>query len=923
MAERAHTSKPGDGRAWLQRKSSLRIGSRDDAFEREADRVADAVASGQRLPSGFSLSRIPVDRVQREEENKPKTDEEKYLEAAKKVGEAFLETETGKKLKERVEQDPLVKGAKETGEAFIGTLPGKIITGAAAVGAVTALAATHKELPMQVPEIPLDRLTPGLKMKITWEGPVDNPSKAMISFSYSEQVKGSDRKPAKTRAELQREENARMAQDQARFRAGLRYAPGTPEAQQQQAEDEMWRRAAFSNVGKLPGMGPVPTFPGLSQSQGGYQPQLPGLGFRPRPISLLDQELGLKPASEVTDEGRKKEEGTAVQRKSSGPAASGAAPAIVGETLSAPGQPLDSGTRQFMEDRLGRSLGEVRIHTDATAARSARAVNALAYTVGRDIVFSSGAYSPHTAPGQRMLAHELAHVVQQGSLGAAGGLIQRQEAQPAPQAAAAPAAAQPAQPAPAAVPPPPRQDYVFIMGQDPRGTGNPFYTMAERFYRTHIPNATFVTNIRNLADLLNHVATNITQPIGNLYIVSHANEDGTLSFGLDSADADNRLSVMELRNALHPSGGGASALTSVTNQIDDQTRIRIKGCDIGRTQAMVELLDEAFGGAGTVTAPTHEQVYGTDPTLEQRARTEFRGQVEASHPMPPEVDTSLRGRERTQAVAARRTALRQRQRDIQAELTARRGEEDTLAQLAGTYEAVSGPMFQRPGTALYTAAEIRPEVDRLYGHLAEAQRASLVRRLIAADQRPAATAARQGTFQQQGQRVDRRTPLTFTFQEPQTLAEARRTFASQIRANKFTPTQLQPATQQVNGSNIEFTFVLDGTISQGRRQPPRPGTLTFTTSRPDDATLIARAQAQLPNPERYAIRVDRQHAASGTTTLRVIVERVVAYLHHGSLDPSTHEHFSRPESNPDFFATSTFAPPPPPAPPAATGGTTP
>ncbi len=77
------------------------------------------------------------------------------------------------------------------------------------------------------------------------------------------------------------------------------------------------------------------------------------------------------------------------------------------------GGPLDPPTRSFFEQRLGARLGDVRVHTGERAAASARALGARAYAVGRDIVFGAGAYEPATAPGARLLAHELAHVVQQ------------------------------------------------------------------------------------------------------------------------------------------------------------------------------------------------------------------------------------------------------------------------------------------------------------------------------------------------------------------------------------------------------------------------------------------------------------------------------------------------------------------------------
>ncbi|HEX6369536.1 MAG TPA: DUF4157 domain-containing protein [Longimicrobium sp.] len=108
------------------------------------------------------------------------------------------------------------------------------------------------------------------------------------------------------------------------------------------------------------------------------------------------------------------------------------------DVVRSPGRPLDPATRAFFEPRLGADLGRVRIHTDARAAESARAVRALAYTVGPDVVMGEGRFSPHTAAGQRLLAHELAHTVQQGAapalpaasavIGGPGGVHERQGA---------------------------------------------------------------------------------------------------------------------------------------------------------------------------------------------------------------------------------------------------------------------------------------------------------------------------------------------------------------------------------------------------------------------------------------------------------------------------------------------------------------
>jgi len=93
-------------------------------------------------------------------------------------------------------------------------------------------------------------------------------------------------------------------------------------------------------------------------------------------------------------------------------------PPIVHDVLRSPGQLPDPATRAFMEMRLGHDFSKVRVHTDARAARSARAVDALAYTVGRHVVFGSGQYSPETQRGRFLVAHELGYVLQQSGAAA-------------------------------------------------------------------------------------------------------------------------------------------------------------------------------------------------------------------------------------------------------------------------------------------------------------------------------------------------------------------------------------------------------------------------------------------------------------------------------------------------------------------------
>lgn len=89
-------------------------------------------------------------------------------------------------------------------------------------------------------------------------------------------------------------------------------------------------------------------------------------------------------------------------------------PAIVDEVINRSGAPLDRETREFFEPRFGHDFSQVRVFADERAAESARSVNALAYTVGDNLVFGRGRYEPRTTQGRHLLAHELTHVIQQG-----------------------------------------------------------------------------------------------------------------------------------------------------------------------------------------------------------------------------------------------------------------------------------------------------------------------------------------------------------------------------------------------------------------------------------------------------------------------------------------------------------------------------
>jgi hypothetical protein len=584
-------------------------------------------------------------------------------------------------------------------------------------------------------------------------------------------------------------------------------------------------------------------------------------------------------------------ERAALEKNGEAPAARGAArfegtaPGIVPRALASGGRPLDEPIRRTFERRFGHDFSTVRVHAGSEEARAARAVGADAFTVGEHIVLGDMG-----AP-EALLAHELTHVLQQRT--AQSLWVQRQSGGQTPA----------------------RADYVFIMGSDKRGDPNRFYEAATVYFQGRLPQATMVTNQRSLKDLLDWIAANVKSPIGNLYIVSHGAEDGTLFFGLNSPGG--KLTVNALRDALHPQGGGASSqLASVASVVDGRTRIHIKGCNIGQTQEMVELIDEAFGAAGTVTAPTHEQDYETDRALGKQARkaehdkdiAQFTATLPALPQAPAPVDRKLKGEAKKTAqqahdaaAAARKKAEDDRKKAIAQEEKRILPELEATQKREGVAESISGPLFQRPGTQLYTAAELQPEVDRLYGHLSKERRAEMVKKLVARDRGTPANP--------QGQKVDRIMGRWFNFPDPATVAEAKAAFARQFRAQAFELKSMQatPGTSPTGGAATDYTFT--GT-AHPRGQPSSDVTIPWNVPLPNEADLLAQSKLQVNNPGNYTWRVQRTHTAStGMTKVQVIGERVIAYLHHGSLDAGPHQHFTEPESNPDFYATSTVMTP--------------
>ncbi len=356
-----------------------------DPAERQADRAADTVARGGSV-AGWSFGTVPP-TVHRQEAGAPKTEDEKLKEAAGKAAEAALETEAGKKLQAAVKEDPLVKQA--TG--FLGTTTGKVVAGGAIVAGAGALAAAKQPLPFQAPAIPLDRITPGLSAKVTVEGPLNAPTFVGLSLSYKEQAPKSKGGPSA---------KEQYAAETARIKAGLDMFKPQSAKQQEKADEQAAVAAYLAAQSKRFGTSTlIPLTPGAA----------------PRTVEVPKQQ-----------EPETKEEEAPVQRSPESATAEQEVDASgVEGALSGGGRALDPSTRQSMEARFGYDFADVRIHDSGSAASAAAGLQASAFTVGQDIVFGTGRFDPGTPAGRHLLAHELAHVVQQRQAGPGPGHIHR------------------------------------------------------------------------------------------------------------------------------------------------------------------------------------------------------------------------------------------------------------------------------------------------------------------------------------------------------------------------------------------------------------------------------------------------------------------------------------------------------------------
>jgi hypothetical protein len=219
-------------------------------------------------------------------------------------------------------------------------------------------------------------------------------------------------------------------------------------------------------------------------------------------------------------------------------------PAEVREAVNGTGQPLDGRTRTSMERHFGYDFGRVRVHAHEHAAASARALNAQAYTMNENIVFDSGRYAPETTSGRRLLAHELAHVVQQGL--ATTPMVQRQD-KPAVD----------------------RVDVAVVFGDEATAMDE------AKGYASTVIRAISCEDAKKKLLALN-------KPLGRVYMVSHGNKEGKII--IDSPGGRIEKSLSDCGNELKGLPGDIAP-----NDVD------FRGCQLGQAPKELESFRQSVG----------------------------------------------------------------------------------------------------------------------------------------------------------------------------------------------------------------------------------------------------------------------------------------------------------------------------------------
>jgi hypothetical protein len=166
-----------------------------------------------------------------------------------------------------------------------------------------------------------------------------------------------------------------------------------------------------------------------------------------------------------------------------------------------------------------------------------------------------------------------------------------------------------------------RIDIAFVMGTDKPKSKNKFYTAAKKWFKANLPGVELIDDpkVRDLAAVFAFLRSR-GDAIGTLYLISHAADDGTLSFPLKPGDKDKKVDYLELKRARKTS---PDLFDLPKGLIDKSSTIKIKGCRLGQSARMLGEIGGAFG-AGKVVAPKHRQYYEyeTKVTGKGKSRTE-------------------------------------------------------------------------------------------------------------------------------------------------------------------------------------------------------------------------------------------------------------------------------------------------------------
>jgi hypothetical protein len=294
-----------------------------------------------------------------------------------------------------------------------------------------------------------------------------------------------------------------------------------------------------------------------------------------------------------------------------------------------------------MEPRFGLDFSQVRVHADERSSSAARAIGALAYTTGSDVVFGAGKYSPGNDLGKRLIAHELTHVLQQSgerSEGTAGfaavkihgsavpsGLVQCKldptnfetmpgEAAPLENRVDPETASADAAPTPVDVQ---RIDYAFIFAHDAYGED------AKLYIRTFYPTYRMVEaySLEQMIDRMWSDTKNATDThrvrIREIIIVSHGNAMGGMTSVSLVPGGSAKFSPPDMAKLRHDFHSGLyrrfqeRRTDVISRAIDENTHVQIKGCRIGQSEEALDALRSFMGGEATVTAPTTYQGFDT------------------------------------------------------------------------------------------------------------------------------------------------------------------------------------------------------------------------------------------------------------------------------------------------------------------------